>query len=267
MNKKLRVQILMTLMILLLPSLASAQGTVTASSVLGQVEWKAVAAANFSPLQQQSTQVVHVGDQVRTGPDAQLVLTLPDGSYMVVSQNSTLTIQDYWGSNIRNIVNVMMGKVRFYIQHFGGTPNPYQVQTPSALIAVRGTVFDVIVSDSKSTEVACLQGRVSVQGAGKPDREVILDEGLHTLVPMGGYPIMPVAANEALVKSRIVPVIRQDDSKAVLSGKNSKSDDRLLRDNDRMNQISDPQQAPHSVNGSADTQRAKPTLQYPPNHS
>jgi hypothetical protein len=253
------------LMLVILPTFALAQGTVAVSSVLGQVEWKTVTAATFSPLQQ-STQMVHVGDQVRTGPNAQLVLTLPDNSYMVVSENSTLTIQDFWGSSIRNILTLMMGKARFYIQHVGGSPNPYQVQTPTALIAVRGTIFDVIVNDPKSTEVSCLEGSVKVETIGMPDREVILEEGKKTLVRAGAFPVMPVAANEPLIKSRVVAVIRQDDGNAVLSGKNAKSDDRLMRDNDRMNQISDPLQAPRSINSGADTQRAKPTLQYPPNH-
>jgi ferric-dicitrate binding protein FerR (iron transport regulator) len=129
-------------MLLLVPAGAFAQGTVTVAGILGPVEWKSASGAKFSTLQP-SAQIVHVGDQIRTGAGGTVTLTLPDTSYMVITENSTVTIQDFWTSNYRNIVDVMMGKVRFYIQRLGGKPNPYRVQTPTALIAVRGTIFEV----------------------------------------------------------------------------------------------------------------------------
>jgi hypothetical protein len=234
------------------------------TSVFGSVDWKTTTSAAFTPLQL-STQMVHVGDQVRTGPNSQLILTLPDNSYMVVNENSTLTIQDFWGSSVRNIVNVMMGRVRFYIQRFGGAPNPYQVQTSTALISVRGTTFDVIVNDPKSTEVACIEGVVAVNTLGLPDNEVVLEAGKHTLVQAGKIPVMPIAANEPLIKNRVIQVTRKDGDGAIPNGKNGgKSDDRLLRDNDRDNRTFDPLQSPRSINGATETQRAKPTLTFPP---
>jgi len=255
-------KMLLILMLLVLPTAAMAQGTLRVTSVFGPVEWKATTSAAFTPLQL-STQMVHVGDQVRTGPNSQLILTLPDNSYMVINENSNLTIQEFWGSGVRNIVNVMMGRVRFYIQRFGGAPNPYQVQTSTALISVRGTTFDVIVNDPKSTEVACIDGVVAVINVGLPNDEVVLEAGNHTLVQAGKIPVRPIAANESLIKNRVIQVTRKDADETILKG-NGKSDDRLLRDNDRMNRTSDPLQSPRSINGATDTQRAKPTLQYPP---
>jgi hypothetical protein len=85
-----------------------------------------------------TNQLIQAGDELRTGPGAQLILTAPDGSYMVVSENSKLVVEDFWSGNFKSIMNLMLGHVRFYIQHFGGRPNPYSVRTPTALIAVRG---------------------------------------------------------------------------------------------------------------------------------
>jgi hypothetical protein len=70
-----------------------------------------------------------------------VILSVPDGSWMVVSENSKLVVDDFWSGNFKSLVNVIMGQVRFYIQRFGGRPNPYSVRTPTALIAVRGTTF------------------------------------------------------------------------------------------------------------------------------
>ena len=109
----------LVLSMLLLPAALSAQGTLSVSSLYGPVEWRAVSSATFSPLTP-STQTVRIGDELRTGPGGTVMLELPDGSYMVVSENTTLAIQDYWTGNLRNLVNVVVGKVRFYIQRLGG---------------------------------------------------------------------------------------------------------------------------------------------------
>jgi hypothetical protein len=250
----------LVLVLMLLPTIALAQGYVRVSSVYGPVEWKTVSAAHFVPLQQ-STQMVRVGDEIRTGPGGTLMLELADGSYMVVSENSTLTIQEFWTPNLHNLVKLVMGKVRFYIQRLGGKPNPYSVQTPTALIAVRGTTFEVTVEDV-NTIVTCIEGRVAVETIGYPDREVILETGSHTLVRPGLPPVTPVAVNEPLIKNRVIPVVRKDADDLILSGKNAPSTERLIRDNDRRNRTADPLQSPGSRT-TTDVQRAKPTLRYP----
>jgi hypothetical protein len=249
--------------LLLLPIVSFAQGnTVTVAGILGPVQWKQVGTAKFVGLQP-SIQTVHVGDQIQTGPGGTVTLTLPDSSYMVITENSIVTVQDFWTSSYRNIVDVMMGKVRFYIQKLGGKPNPYRVQTPTALIAVRGTIFEVTSYDPKLTEVSCLEGSVTVETLGLPDREVILEAGKHTMVQPGAPPVMPIAMNEALIQNRVIPIIRKDGSDPVLTGKDIPSSDRMIRDNDRMNRTSDPLQAPRGTTTTTDADRAKPTLRYP----
>ena len=251
------------LVLLLLPSVLMAQGTVTIQSVSGKVDWKPVNAAQFSPLSA-STQLVHVGDQIRTGVGANLYLALPDTSYLVISENSTVTIQDFWAADTRNLVDVLVGRVRFYIQKIGGKPNPYRVQTPTALIAVRGTTFDVISYDGRQTEVACLEGRVAVETRGLPDREVILEPGKKTMVIPGVPPIVPVALEDSLMKNRVIHVARQDEIDSILNGRSAPSIDRRGRDNDRMNRTGDPLQGVGSTT-TTDVQRTKPgTLRFPP---
>jgi len=248
------------LLLLLLPTLGLAQGSVTVSAVYGPIEWKPATAAKFVALQP-STQVVHVGDQIRTLPGGTLTLVLPDSSYMVITENSTVTVQDFWATDYRSLVNVLVGKVRFYIQRIGGKPNPYRVQTPTALIAVRGTTFEVTSYGPKLTEVSCLEGRVAVETIGVPNREVILEPGMHTMVHPGAPPLTPVALNESLIQNRVIQVTRKN-SEDPQNGVDPRALGRIMRDNDRMNRVSDPLQAPRSGT-SGDVQRAKPSLKYP----
>ena len=128
---------LVVLCMSLLPSSPSVQGTIWISSVYGPVEHKTPIAAGFLPLSSSSL-LVNVGDWVRTGPEGRLILQLPDGTFIVVHQNSVITIQEPRAPTLRNLFNIAMGKARFYIQRFGGRSNPHGAGTSTALIAVRG---------------------------------------------------------------------------------------------------------------------------------
>ncbi len=252
-------KIVLSLLLLLLPSMLFAQASVKVSSMYGPVEWKAKASARFNPIGV-STQGVQVGDDIRTGPGGTVMLELPDGSYMVVSENTTLTLQQYGNSGITGYINLMLGKVRFYIQRFGGRPNPYQVGTPTALIAVRGTTFEVSVDDASFTEVRVFEGLVSVESVGLPDREVILEPGRKTLVRPGEYPLMPVNNDEAILRNRVVKVVRKDAPRGI-PGTATPSLGAIARDNDRGSRPSDPLPLPASQTNS-NVERSKPTLEY-----
>jgi len=131
------VCLVVLVMLCLLPSSLSVRGSIKISSVYGRVEHKTSIAAGFAPLSSSSL-LVNVGDGVRTGPEGTLTLEFPDGTFMIVHQNSVMTIQEPRAPSLRNLINVAMGKVRFYIQRFGGRSNPHNAGTATALIAVRG---------------------------------------------------------------------------------------------------------------------------------
>lgn len=253
------------LMFLIAPVALMAQGTVRVTSMYGPVELRSVSSQKFVPLAA-TTQMVQVGDEIRTGFGGNVILEVPDGSYLVVSENTSLTVQDFWSGSVKNMVQLMMGRVRFYIQKFGGKPNPYRVQTPTALIAVRGTTFDVVVEPGQATEVRCIEGRVAVESAGLSDREVILEAGRKTLVRPGEYPLMPVPLDEAIAGSRVIRVVRKD-APGLDSGKPGDIPASMIaRDGDRRHRISDPLQGPNSRINGTEIQRAKPGLKYPDNN-
>ena len=108
------------------------------------------------------------------------MLGLADGSQAIISENTTVEIKDAKNSP-RTIFNILRGKTRIKIEKLGGKPNPYRVTTPTTVIAVRGTIFDVFVKGDK-TEVFVVEGEVSVTNLFVPDREVILTPGQFTRV-------------------------------------------------------------------------------------
>lgn len=96
-----------------------------------------------------------------TGDDGYAKLQLSDGSTFEVFKNTKTVFRDTpgWGE----LLNVLIGRVKVYIEHKNG-PNPQRVTTQTAVISVRGTVFDVVVEDDDATTfVSVDEGIVNVR--------------------------------------------------------------------------------------------------------
>jgi len=120
------------------------------------------------------------GDLIKTGVGGRLVIGLRDGSQAVISENTTVEIKDT-NNSPRTIFNILRGRTRIKIEKLGGKPNPYSITTPTTVIAVRGTIFDVFVKDDE-TKVFVVEGEVSVANLLLPEQEIILTPGQFTRV-------------------------------------------------------------------------------------
>ncbi len=130
-----------------------------------------------------ATWALNVGDLIEptqiviTGPDGSAIFQIADGSTVEVFPNSRFVFRETMG-DWRDLLRVFMGRVRVEIQHLGGQPNPNKVRTATAVISVRGTIFDVEVEDSDGTTlVAVEEGRVQVQHVLQPGAPKILNPG------------------------------------------------------------------------------------------
>lgn len=129
------------------------------------------------------------GDTIITGKTGRLVLGLSDGSQAVIASKTTVVIRDL-SQSPRTLFEVIKGRTRIQIEKLGGQPNPYRVNTPTAVIAVRGTIFDVLVEDDK-TEVFLHEGEVSVTNLRLPNQPILLSAGQTTRVTMQRPPNPP----------------------------------------------------------------------------
>ena len=113
-------------------------------------------------------------DVVVTGPDGHAIFQIKDGSTFEVFQNSQVAFRNTF--NLEDLVNVILGKIRVSIEHKNG-PNNKKVSTPTAIISVRGTVFDVEVEDiDGTTYVSVEEGQVLVQHRLQPGDAKILNQ-------------------------------------------------------------------------------------------
>ncbi len=156
---------------------------------------------------------MRAGDWIITGRKGRLALGLSDGSQAVIAPQTTVVIQDL-SQSPRALFNVIRGKTRIHIEKLGGQPNPYRVNTPTAVIAVRGTVFDILVEDHE-TQVYLHEGAVTVTNFSTPDQPVFLSAGQMTRVFLRNLPIAPspfrLGRNNKLFKFGKAPRIESAD--------------------------------------------------------
>jgi hypothetical protein len=69
---------------------------------------------------------------------------------------------------LRELLDLWIGRVKVHVEKLNGKPNPNRIQTPTAVISVRGTTFDVSVEEEDQTLVLVEEGQVAVQHALMP---------------------------------------------------------------------------------------------------
>ena len=120
---------------------------------------------------------VQVKQVIRTGPDGYAKLQVSDGSTFEVYPNSTVTFRQN-PSSWTDLLDLWVGRIKVHIQKLGGQPNPNKVHTPSAIISVRGTTFDVAVDgDDENTVVTVEEGAVEVRHATRGGAVRTIHEG------------------------------------------------------------------------------------------
>lgn len=123
---------------------------------------------------------VAVGQTIITGDDGFAELETSDGSKFLVYPDSRVVFRKNPGS-LSDLIDIFLGRVKLSIRRFGGLPNPHRIFSPTAVISVRGTIFDVAVAEDETTIVSVEEGLVGVE---------------HRLMPRGSE--TPVAAGQSL---------------------------------------------------------------------
>ena len=125
-----------------------------------------------------------------TGDDGHAIFQVADGSTFEVFPDSRVTFRNN-PSNLGDLLDLWLGRIKVYIHKLGGQPNPNRIHTPTAVISVRGTVFDVTVNDDDETTVITVdEGTVAVE---------------HRLMPRSSDPKL-VSAGETLIVYRNIPL-------------------------------------------------------------
>jgi hypothetical protein len=193
-SKRVIITSLLVSAVTLLASVNARSQTLASARILSSEGH--VAIHRRSPVKGMLTEITYrvndelfTSDVIQTFKGGRLVLGLVDGSQAIIAEKAIVEIMDL-SSSPRTIFNVLRGKTRVKIEKVGGRPNPYRVNTPTTVIAVRGTLFDVIVTE-KETEVFVHEGEVVVSNFVRPEVTVILSPGQSTRVEQTQPPEPP----------------------------------------------------------------------------
>lgn len=136
------------------------------------------------------------GSQLVTGDDGHISIALPDGSVLVLPARSEATIQQLRGDTdaaVNNVdVAVQRGRVESRVTPQRGPAPRYRIETPTAVIGVRGTEFRVAWDgDARQTRTEVTQGEVAVTAtnAASAPRSLAAGYGMVNDVRGGAQPV------------------------------------------------------------------------------
>lgn len=143
---------------------------------------------------------LQVGDTITTGPNGRVTITLSDNSQLEVTESSSLILTENIlnpnGTRASTKVTLLNGLVRSLVRFSAATGPNFEVHTPNAVAAARGTTYDtdyingVQRKDHKEcrefTDVMVFDGRVEVSNPTNPSApSVEVHTGEKTSVPCG----------------------------------------------------------------------------------
>lgn len=140
---------------------------------------------------------VQAGDEILTDRKSSATIRMPDGSTVHIYPDSHVVLRTQTGS-WKEFLHVVLGTVRVQIEKLSGRPNPKTLTTPTAIIAVRGTIFGIAVERTGDTRVGVGQGLVSVANQLHPGDEVMVKPGQSVWVRHGQRPTQPEMMREPM---------------------------------------------------------------------
>jgi hypothetical protein len=146
---------------------------------------------------------VNVGDRIVTGVNGHAVIILNDQSRLELGPGSSITLDQFTvGGASATRVSLFSGVLRSLVSSAsGGAPANYQVHTPNAVAAVRGTRFDTAYTENvirpgyqgceKYTDVSVYQGTVNLAPNGNPAAGQDVGAGYEATLPCDKPPTSP----------------------------------------------------------------------------
>lgn len=147
-----------------------------------------------------TTHPLHNADTLRTGEEGFAVVQFMDNSVARVRPNSLLIItgEARAPDNTSSRISVEVGDLFLNIR---GGNSQYEVATPSAVAAVRGTEFSTSVSATGETEFTGFSGEVIITALGSGETYA-LGSGFRASVDAGGQQITASEVEEEEMQSR-----------------------------------------------------------------
>ncbi|MGD9487664.1 MAG: FecR domain-containing protein [Calditrichaceae bacterium] len=152
----------------------------------GQTNWNAV----------RINSDVKKGDRIRTKLNSRIEIEMPDGSVIKINENSVFDVTEIRlpenGGENKMSFTLWAGNIWANFKKIIDNRDVREVESPTAVVAVRGTTFEVDVDQSLTTRVRVEEGKVAVKSKDVAE-EVMVESNQETVVAKGSAPTRPGA--------------------------------------------------------------------------
>jgi hypothetical protein len=141
------------------------------------------------------------GRELRTGPGGTVTIKLPDNSTLTLQPESSMRVEQGSGNTVRpqteSVFQLIRGRVEAAVEKRDMAGARFEVRTPVAVAAVRGTRFRVTMNEAgRTTSTEVTEGEVQFSDTGGLG-SVPVPDGFGTRVIEGRPPEPPRALPEA----------------------------------------------------------------------
>ncbi len=115
----------------------------------------------------ESNVLVYPGDKIKTGKDGRVELIVNRETVVRMKENSELKIEafrDLEKNEGKTAVNFSVGSVWSKLKNFKDKISRYELELPTAIAGVHGTVYQTTVAADSSAELKVYNGEVAVSG-------------------------------------------------------------------------------------------------------
>ena len=152
------------LIIFLFPSFAASEEAKVISSS-GKTEVRKTREGQWAPAA--ANMEIPEGGAVRTGPDGSALVLMPNKTKIWVKESSSLELEQR--QTLSSRLALVFGKIKLRVPHLL-RKEKFEVRTPSAVCAVRGTEFTVDTNESGAMVINVLFGEVKLNFVVPPEK-------------------------------------------------------------------------------------------------
>ncbi|MFC1824475.1 FecR domain-containing protein [Thermodesulfobacteriota bacterium] len=134
------------------------------------------------------------GDQIATGEGSRVSFSLLEGSSFRLGEKTQVSVDELSNSDEEDdqpMLRLALGYLWSKLQKVKGSSGKINVVTPTAIVGVRGTEFETVVSLDASSAIVVDEGTLEVSS---DEDKVIVDKGKMTEVEFAKKPTPPVAS-------------------------------------------------------------------------
>lgn len=137
--------------------------------------------------------LIHLGDTLKTGHGSSAAIVFADTTKLTLHSDAEMRF-DHLSAHgetgmVDSRIHLSQGRLKTQVKPAVGPGSRFEIKTPSAITAVRGTAYRVSISPKgEFSNIEVLEGSVVVSGA---DQQTLVAAGYGTRVSQGQPPIKP----------------------------------------------------------------------------